>query len=717
MTEYLGVSLDDLASTTPRQAIHPDDLPAVRAAYAGGIRSGEPFAVECRIRRYDGEFRWHIARGMPTRDSAGKIAGWVGSASDIDELRFERARYRSLADTVSEIIWSSNPAGEITFANVRFWDYFGVTPAEWTGALQLSLIHEDERSAISALYAAGLRGREPFEFEYRIRRADGEYRWHIARCMPVFDNDGTVNGWIGSAADIEGQKQAEERVAELNRELARRLADTESLLGLLPIGVGITNDSEPQSVRFNAALAGMLGVDADRAMDIYRPGARTPYRILRNGEPVPREGRVLYRCMSTGQPVYDEADVERSDGTTRHLLIYATPLMDGGRVRGAIGAYVDVTEMRRAQDLLLQAQARYAAAGDAVPFGVWASNTDGDTVYASDSFLQLLGKTTEEVRYSGWLDSLPPDQRAPYRREWEEAFNAHVPWEKELELLGADGEYHWVLTRGQPAYDADGAFRGYAGINLDITNLKRIQAELARTVEELRQASSVKDELLGLVSHELRTPLTAIIGNAQSLRRHQELIPVDQRDSALQDIEDEGARLHRLIENMLLLARVEGTGDYEPEPVLLQRMLPRIAEQLKLRVPGLDVELHLDPALPTASAQPGYIEQVVQNLVGNAVKYSGGALRVEITAVRDGPWVRVAVEDRGTGITSEEASQVFTPFFRSERTSSSAGGIGLGLAVCKRLVEVQHGRIWAEPRPGGGTTVAFTLPLEVDRDD
>jgi two-component system sensor histidine kinase KdpD len=108
---------------------------------------------------------------------------------------------------------------------------------------------------------------------------------------------------------------------------------------------------------------------------------------------------------------------------------------------------------------------------------------------------------------------------------------------------------------------------------------------------------------------------------------------------------------------------------------------------------------------------------VVQNLVGNAVKYSGGALRVEITAVRDGPWVRVAVEDRGTGITSEEASQVFTPFFRSERTSSSAGGIGLGLAVCKRLVEVQHGRIWAEPRPGGGTTVAFTLPLEVDRDD
>ena len=142
---------------------------------------------------------------------------------------------------------------------------------------------------------------------------------------------------------------------------------------------------------------------------------------------------------------------------------------------------------------------------------------------------------------------------------------------------------------------------------------------------------------------------------------------MEQRAAALQDIEDEGTRLHRLIENMLLLARVEGAVDYEPEPVLLQRMLPRIAEQLKLRVPGLEVELHLDPALPTASAQPGYIEQVVQNLVGNAVKYSGGALRVEITATHDGPWIRVAVEDRGTGITDEEASQV------SRRSSDRSG--------------------------------------------
>ena len=150
----------------------------------------------------------------------------------------------------------------------------------------------------------------------------------------------------------------------------------------------------------------------------------------------------------------------RADGSIRRLLGYAAPLMDGDHVRGSIGAFVDLTEMKRAQDLLYQAQARYSAAGDAVPFGVWASDLRGDTVYASDSFLKMLGKSLDDVRYFGWLDSLPPDQRAPCRAEWEAAFNTHQPWDKELELLGADGEYHWVLTRGQPAYDADGTFRG-----------------------------------------------------------------------------------------------------------------------------------------------------------------------------------------------------------------------------------------------------------------
>ena len=220
---------------------------------------------------------------MPTHDSAGKVAGWVGSASDIHELRFEQARYRSLSDTVSELIWSSNAAGQITFANVRFWDYFGVAPEEWTTAHQLSLMHEDDRSGVLAVYNAGLRGREPFEFEYRLRRVDGEYRWHLARCMPVFDSDGSVSGWIGSAADIEAQKAAEERVAELNRELERRLADRETLLRVLPVGVGIANDQECREIRVNPALAQMLGVSEDYNVSLYSAEDSSPYHLLREG--------------------------------------------------------------------------------------------------------------------------------------------------------------------------------------------------------------------------------------------------------------------------------------------------------------------------------------------------------------------------------------------------------------------------------------------------
>jgi two-component system sensor histidine kinase KdpD len=162
---------------------------------------------------------------------------------------------------------------------------------------------------------------------------------------------------------------------------------------------------------------------------------------------------------------------------------------------------------------------------------------------------------------------------------------------------------------------------------------------------------------------------------------------------------------------MLVLSRAEAAGDFETEPVLLQRLLPRIASDLHKRSFRANVQIDIPEDLHPASAQPVYVEQIVGNLVSNAVKYSPAGGPIEIRARQDGDYILVVVEDRGAGITGEEAGQVFMPFFRSRRTAGQAGGIGLGLAVCKRLVEVQGGRVWAAPREGGGTTIGFTLPI------
>jgi signal transduction histidine kinase len=147
--------------------------------------------------------------------------------------------------------------------------------------------------------------------------------------------------------------------------------------------------------------------------------------------------------------------------------------------------------------------------------------------------------------------------------------------------------------------------------------------------------------------------------------------------------------------------------------VLLQRLLPKLTAELERRThTTLRSEVAAD--LPPASAQPVYVEQIVGNLVTNAVKYGRPGMGVDVSAFESNGRLTVLVEDRGQGITEEEASQIFTPFFRSQRTARQASGIGLGLAVCKRLVEVQGGAIWAAPREGGGTSIGFTLPISAE---
>ena len=712
--EYTGESLQELAATDWAGVVHPDDEAAARANLARALTDGEPYAVEYRLRRRDGEYRWHIARGVPLRDSAGEVAGWVGSASDVHDLRFEQARYRTLSDTVRELIWSAAPDGKVTYANLRFWEYFGIEPGDWSLETWRATVHPDDLAEAWRLYSGAMATGHPFEFEYRLRRYDGEQRWHVAQGVPLFDESGVVSGWICSASDIHRRKAAEKQVVDLNKVLERRLADMETLLRVLPIGVGIAHDRDCREIGVNRALAEMLGIEPTANASLYDVGSPRPYELYRGGRRMVHSEYSMYQAANgDGSPVKDEYDVVRRDGESRHLLAYAAPLMDGNVVRGAVGAFVDLTEMKHAQDEIFRTTALYTAASDAIPFGGWSTDAEGKPSYTSESFLRLIGASSDEEVAVRFEHALAPAERHEVRAAWEATFARRGLWDREMELEGVEGEHCWVLSRGQPAYDVDGEFRGYAGINLDITGLKSVQAELATAVEYLRRANDTKDELLGLVSHELRTPLTAIIGNAQSLRRHAS-IPRAQRKRALHDIEDEGNRLHRLIENMLLLARVEAAEEFEPEPVLLQRALPRLIALVKQRLPGVQIDLRIDNALPPASAEPGYIEQIVNNLVGNAVKYSGGTRPVDISVEREGAFLRVAVEDRGSGITEEEAEQIFTPFFRAERTAENAGGIGLGLAVCRRLVELQRGRIWAAPRSGGGTTVAFTLPIEAE---
>ncbi|MCC7362849.1 MAG: GAF domain-containing protein [Dehalococcoidia bacterium] len=240
----------------------------------------------------------------------------------------------------------------------------------------------------------------------------------------------------------------------------------------------------------------------------------------------------------------------------------------------------------------------------------------------------------------------------------------------------------------------------------------RLYTRSQRTESDLRRANEAKDEFLSMMSHELRTPLTVINGGARILRSRGGQLDEKTQASIINDIELESDRLFRMVENLLAMAHIEFTEEVTIEPVLAQRLLDRVVESFRQRRPDRKVVLAVEPGMPALGAEPTYVEQVVRNLLSNADKYSPPGEEVEVRVERSGEQeATIRVRDRGVGVEPEEVERIFERFYRSARTSKLAGGSGVGLALCRRLVTAMSGRMWASPRDDGGLEVAFTLPL------
>ena len=246
-----------------------------------------------------------------------------------------------------------------------------------------------------------------------------------------------------------------------------------------------------------------------------------------------------------------------------------------------------------------------------------------------------------------------------------------------------------------------------------VTAQVQARQEMEAANRQLQAANEIKDEFLGLVSHELRTPLTTISGNAQILTRNTTLDD-EARGQALADIAAAGARLQRIVDNLLHIARAEQGQALEDEPLIVVRVVARVINRHRERYPERHFELveHGDRR-PVTFSEPS-LEQVIENLITNAEKYSPPEKPITIEIERDDAEVRIRVLDRGHGIAETELERIFEAFYRSSEGRGLVEGLGIGLAVCKRLVEAHGGRMWVERRPGGGSEFGIGLPAHAD---
>ena len=307
-----------------------------------------------------------------------------------------------------------------------------------------------------------------------------------------------------------------------------------------------------------------------------------------------------------------------------------------------------------------------------------------------------------------YLELIHPDDVEDFQAAVRASVEKRGAFSKEFRLVWPDGSVHWTAGAGRVFCDETGRPIRMLGTGRDITNQKRLEAERDGLLARERSRNQLRDAFLGMLSHELRTPVTTIYGMAKMLAKPDLTLDAETRRSMHGDIAEEAERVHRLVEDLLVLSRAErGALRPDQDPVQVAHVARRLARSGATATEGQSVLVRtLGDAL--ALGEETYVEQVLRNFLSNARKYGAGAAEVEITATDTE--IEMRVLDRGPGFPAEEGARLFELFFRSESNAHMAAGSGVGLFVSATLAEAMGGRVWALPRKGGGAEFGLALP-------
>jgi len=353
---------------------------------------------------------------------------------------------------------------------------------------------------------------------------------------------------------------------------------------------------------------------------------------------------------------------------------------------------------------------RFKIMADAAPVLLWMADTDSLCTFFNETWLAFTGRTLEEEWGVGWAEGIYFEDLQRCMDTYMTAFNERRVFEMEYRLRRHDGEYRWILDRGTPRYMADGAFAGYIGSCVDITDRKRIEVELMKAVRD-------RDDFLALASHELRTPLTTLQLEIWSLRQLLDKKPEDALASGrltrnVAKAAKQATRLVSLVEELLDVSRLaSGRLKIRPTQFDLRDLVIEVVERMQplLESAHCSIDLEADPGT-VGIWDRERLDQVITNLVANATKYGAGK-PIEVRAARANGNARLSVRDRGIGIAHEDQTRIFQRFERAVSTSNY-GGFGLGLWITKEILVTHGGDIQVESTLGQGATFTVTLPMK-----
>ena len=622
---------------------------------------------------------------------------WALGAHMRSRINAERERDR-LFNLSLDLLCVVRVDGRITRANPAFERVLGLAPENLYGGFIIDLVHPDDVAATQEEVRKLARGEPSTAFENRCRCADGSYRWLVWSVNPALEE-----GLLYCVAhDITERKRGEDAI---RAEYGFRKAMEESVMtGLRAI------DMEGRIIYVNPAFCRMVGLSADKLI-----GCMPPFPYWSPDDDAAQRHNLELTLAGKAPAEGFPMRIMHSDGEHKDVRFYVSPLIDGdGQQTGWMASMIDITEPTRARAELVASHERFVAVLDGLDAAVYVADAEtAEILYANKAFSVIFGGDALGRNSIELTACCRPDP-ALLLRDPRDLALADLPCELFDGEIQNSASARWYHLRDRAIKWVDARVARMV-IATDVTESRQIEDENLRQQVRLEQTSRLisMGEMASTLAHELNQPLAAISNYAMGCvsRLESGVYQSEELLAAMQKASFQAERAGKIVRRMRDFVR-------KSEPHRASVPLADIVDEaigfaeIEARKAGIDIRVEIPPGLPPVYADRIMIEQVLLNLVKNGIEAMAQTPRQRrqllVTAGQnDGAQVEVEVRDNGHGIGEGDTEKLFMPFF-----TTKTQGMGMGLNICRTIIEFHNGRLWVEANPEGGTVFRFTLPLE-----
>lgn len=720
----LGGRLQDIWSE-----IWPDISPLVHAALNGEASFHENLPLTMNRKGYM-EQTWFTFSYSPVHDEHGRIAGMFCTVAETTgqvlaevALSESETRFRDLADSSPVMMWVTTPAGHCSYLNKRWYEFTGQPQGAGEGYGWLDAVHPDDRDAAGKIFDLSNAGHRDYQVEFRIRRADGVYRWAIDAAAARFSEGGEFLGYVGSLLDIDERREMERALREANESLEVRVSAAMAERQLLAQLVEGT-DAFVQVVGPDFRWMAINRAAADEIERIYgvRPHVGDSFpELFQDQKHLVDEVRAVWSRALAGEAFTEVGEFGDPDRERRVYEMKFDVLRDAQGVQIAAYQFVyDVTDRVREQERLAEAErARrdadelYRTYFENSPEALFVIGVEPDGEFVIEEVNPAheagVGLKLEDIRGRSLTEILPASLAARIQSSYRHVVETGALYQYREQLALGPEPAHWD-TSLVPMRDDHGRVVRIIGSSRNVT--RQVMTE-----EALRQSQKMDamGHLTGGVAHDFNNLLTPIVGALDLLQRKGLGGEREQRliDGAVQSAD----RARILVQRLLAFARRQPLQSVAVDvPGIVSGMADLVSSTAG---PQIRVEVDVPANLPFARADPNQLEMALLNLAVNArdAMPEGGTLRIT-AAIADGAlplppdllpgrYITISVADSGVGMDEDTLARAVEPFFS---TKGVGKGTGLGLSMVHGLASQLGGAIAISSQPGLGTNVELWLP-------